>query len=132
MFEKSAQASETIFIAVVALLVLYEIVRWNIPWTRWRVIRIVLGVFLLFGLFLARLKYKTLPGPCYDYYLQASDCFTAFNTSFSSKDLFDTRRLVQQSLAVDGSYARSYALLVQTHEAAWVNPVDSDFLFLVP
>jgi len=56
MFEKSAQASETIFIAVVALLVLYEIVRWNIPWTRWRVIRIVLGVCLLFGLFLARLK----------------------------------------------------------------------------
>ena len=56
MFEKSAQASETIFIAVVALLVLYEIVRWNMPWTRWRVIRIVLGVFLLFGLFLARLK----------------------------------------------------------------------------
>src|SRR5262249_24943135 len=44
------------------------------------------------------------------------------------KDLFDTRRLVQQSLAVDGSYARSYALLAQTHEAACVNPVDSDFL----
>ena len=56
MFEKSAQASETIFIAAVALLVLYEIVRWNIPWTGWRVIRVVFGSFLLFGLFLARLK----------------------------------------------------------------------------
>ena len=56
MFEKSAQATEAIFIVVVALLVLYEIVRWNIPWTGWRVIRIVLGSFLLFGLFLARLK----------------------------------------------------------------------------
>jgi uncharacterized membrane protein YgdD (TMEM256/DUF423 family) len=56
MFEKSAQASETIFIAVVALLVLYEIVRWNIPWTRWRAIRIVLGVFMLSGFLLARLR----------------------------------------------------------------------------
>jgi adenylate cyclase len=64
----------------------------------------------------------------YDYYLQASNCFTAFNTSFSSKDLYETRRLVQQSLTLDGSYARSYALLAQTYEAAWVNPVDSDFL----
>src|SRR5262245_8779026 len=62
----------------------------------------------------------------YDYYLQASDCFTAFNTSFSSKDLYETRGLVQQSLTLDGSYARSYALLAQTYEAAWVNPVDSD------
>src|SRR5262249_49134190 len=64
----------------------------------------------------------------YDYYLQASDCFTAFNTSFSVKDLNETRHLLQRSLALDGSYARSYALLARTHEATWVNPVDSDFL----
>jgi adenylate cyclase len=54
----------------------------------------------------------------YDYYLQASDCFTAFDTSFSVKDLYETRRLLQQALALDGSYARSYALLAHTHEAA--------------
>jgi adenylate cyclase len=64
----------------------------------------------------------------YDCYLQAADSFIAFNTSFSAKDLNETRRLLQQSLALDGSYARSYALLAHTHEAAWVNPVDSDFL----
>ena len=64
----------------------------------------------------------------YDYYLQASDCFTAFNTLFSVKDLYETRHFLQQSLALDESYARSYALLAHTHEAAWVNPVDSDFL----
>jgi adenylate cyclase len=64
----------------------------------------------------------------YDYYLQASDCFTAFNTSFSVKDLYETRRLVQQSLGLDGSYARCYVRLAHTHEAAWANPVDSDFL----
>jgi adenylate cyclase len=64
----------------------------------------------------------------YDCYLQASDAFTAFNISFSVKDLDETRRLLQQSLALDGTYARSYALLARTHEAAWVNPVDTDFL----
>jgi adenylate cyclase len=64
----------------------------------------------------------------YDCYLQASDAFTAFNISFIVKDLDETRRLLQQSLALDGAYARSYALLARTHEAAWVNPVDTDFL----
>ena len=44
------------------------------------------------------------------------------------KDLNETRHLLQRSLALDGSYARSYALLARTHEATWVNPVDSDFL----
>jgi hypothetical protein len=56
MFEKSADISGMIFMVLVAVLVLYELVRWNVPWTRWRVIRIVLGLFLLFGFFLSRLQ----------------------------------------------------------------------------
>src|SRR5262245_51739523 len=64
----------------------------------------------------------------YDYYLRASDCFAAFNTTFSVKDLYETRRLVQKSLALAGSYARSYVRLAHTHEVVWITPLDSDFL----
>jgi len=64
----------------------------------------------------------------YDYYLRASDCFAAFNTTFSVKDLYETRRLVQKSLTLDGSYARSYVRLAHTHEVVWITPLDSDFL----
>ena len=56
MFEKTADISGMIFMVFVAVLVLYDLVRWNVPWTRWRVIRIVLGLFLSFGFFLSRLK----------------------------------------------------------------------------
>ena len=52
----------------------------------------------------------------YDYYLQAADAFASFTSSFSVEDLYETRRLLQQSLAIDANYARSYAILAQTHQ----------------
>jgi adenylate cyclase len=64
----------------------------------------------------------------YDYYLQAADAFATFASSFSEKDIYDARRLLQQSLALDGDHARSHALLAHTYEAAWVNPIETDFL----
>ena len=64
----------------------------------------------------------------YDYYLQAVDALGSFDKSINVKDLYETRRLVQQSLAIDSNYAGSYALLARTYDAAWVHPFDGDFL----
>jgi adenylate cyclase len=64
----------------------------------------------------------------YDYYLQAAEAMASFGSSLRAEDLYDARRLLRQSLAVDASYARSYASLANTHAAAWVNPLDSDYL----
>ena len=52
----------------------------------------------------------------------------SFDVSFSIKDLYETRRLLQHSLSMDANYARSYALLANTYHAAWVNALDGDFL----
>ena len=64
----------------------------------------------------------------YDYYLQAVDALGSFDKSINVKDLYETRRLVQQSLAIDSNYAASYALLARTYDAAWVHPFDGEFL----
>src|SRR5262245_26852745 len=39
-----------------------------------------------------------------------------------------TKRGAQQSLAIDANYARSYVLLANTYDVAWVNHLDSDYL----
>jgi adenylate cyclase len=64
----------------------------------------------------------------YDYFLQAADALASFNASFNKEDLYKTRHLVQQSLARDPDYARSYAILARTYDAAWIHPLDSDHL----
>jgi adenylate cyclase len=64
----------------------------------------------------------------YDYYLKGAEAFASFQSSFSMETLYEARRLLQQSLALDGSYAECYVRLAHTHEVAWTNPVDSDFL----
>src|SRR5262245_17166092 len=64
----------------------------------------------------------------YDYYLQAADAHASFLLSFSAEGLYETRRLLQESLSVDPDYARSYALLARTRIVAWSSPLDSDFL----
>jgi adenylate cyclase len=64
----------------------------------------------------------------YDYYLQAVDAHASFNSSFNVDHLYDTRRLLHQSIAVDPNYSRAYAVLAITHCTAWVNSLDADFL----
>jgi adenylate cyclase len=63
----------------------------------------------------------------YDYYLKAADSFVGLK-SLSVDHLYEARRLLQQSLGIDPSYARSFALLAQTYYAVWHNPVDTEFL----
>jgi adenylate cyclase len=55
----------------------------------------------------------------YDYYLQAAEAFAYFRSSAKTEKLYETRHLVQRSLAIDPSYARSYALLASTHPASY-------------
>jgi adenylate cyclase len=65
----------------------------------------------------------------YDYYLKAADIyFNAFNRSFAVDALYETRRLLQQSLVIDPNNARSHAVLALTYVASWYHRVDGDFL----
>jgi len=64
----------------------------------------------------------------YDYYLKAVVAYNSFDRAVAVDHLYEARRLLQRSLGVDASYARSYALLTQTYLAAWYNRMDGDFL----
>jgi adenylate cyclase len=55
----------------------------------------------------------------YDFYLQAADAFASFRSTYSAKDLRETQRLVQKSLAIDPTYARAYALLGSSYTSEW-------------
>ena len=64
----------------------------------------------------------------YDYHLKAIDAMIAWLRSLAVDHLYEARRLLQQSLAIDPSYARSYAIMANTYMAVWFNKVDADFL----
>jgi adenylate cyclase len=64
----------------------------------------------------------------YDYYLQAADVHARFLSSFNASDLYEVRRLLEQSVASDPKYARAWARLSWYHFAIWNNPLDSDHL----
>ena len=64
----------------------------------------------------------------YDFYLQGAEALAAFASSMRAEDIYKARHLLEHSLAVDANYARSYAVLAQTHAAVFVNRVDGDFL----
>jgi adenylate cyclase len=63
----------------------------------------------------------------YDYYLQAVDALTSFNSSFCVVDLYEVRHLLERSISLDPNYARAYATLSATHMAAWLHPLDEDY-----
>jgi len=64
----------------------------------------------------------------YDYFLQAAEAYVSFSITHNVANIEEARRLLQESLAIDPSYARSYAILSQTYVAAWHNLADKDFL----
>ena len=63
----------------------------------------------------------------YDYYLRAADMHASFFPRFSVAELYEVRRLLEQSLAIDPHYARACAKLSWTHFSAWVEPLDADY-----
>jgi len=64
----------------------------------------------------------------YDYYLKGVEALNSFSKSLAVDDLYEARRLMRQSLAIDPGHARSYAVLANTYIAVWINRLDGDFL----
>jgi len=64
----------------------------------------------------------------YDYYLRAADAHASFLSSYKAPELYEVRRLLEQSIAIDRSYARAFARLSWTHLQAWLIPLDGDYL----
>ena len=64
----------------------------------------------------------------YDYYLRAAEAFASYLSSYKAAELYDVRRLLEQCIAIDPSYARAYARLAWSHVTAWIHPLDGDYL----
>jgi adenylate cyclase len=64
----------------------------------------------------------------YDYYLKAAEAGASYGSTLRVANLEEARRLLEQSLAIDPNYARSYAALSMTYVAAFPNPAHEDFL----
>ena len=64
----------------------------------------------------------------HDFFMRASDIVTAVRSSFNVADLYEARRLLDRSIALDPSYARAYATLSYTHLLAWIFRLDEDYL----
>jgi adenylate cyclase len=63
----------------------------------------------------------------YEYYLRGAEAFFLhFRPTKAS--LYDARRLLEQSLAIDPGYARAAAMLSWTHFYAYIEPFDGDYL----
>jgi adenylate cyclase len=64
----------------------------------------------------------------YDYYLRGAEVFRLAFARLDRDLMYEARRLLLQSLAVDPSYARAYALLARTHTITYLESVDDDYL----
>jgi adenylate cyclase len=64
----------------------------------------------------------------YDFFMRASDIWSAFVSSPNVDNLYEARRLLERSISLDPNYARAYAMLSTTHLHAWLQPLDDDHL----
>jgi adenylate cyclase len=64
----------------------------------------------------------------YDYYLRGAEAFNLHTTRRTKASLYEARRLLEQSLAIDPHYARAAATLSRTHIHAYGEPFDGDYL----
>jgi adenylate cyclase len=63
----------------------------------------------------------------YEYYLRGAEAFFLHATRRTKATLYDARRLLEQSLAIDPLYARAAAMLAETHRFAYCEPFDGDY-----
>src|SRR5262249_36484562 len=68
----------------------------------------------------------------YDFFMRASDIWSAFWASPNVASLCEARRLLEHAISLDPSYARAYAMLASTHLADWLQPMDEDCLNQAP
>jgi adenylate cyclase len=64
----------------------------------------------------------------YEYYLRGAEAFFLHISRRTKASLYDARRLLEQSLAIDPGYARAAAMLSWTHLFAYLQPFDGDYL----
>jgi tetratricopeptide (TPR) repeat protein len=64
----------------------------------------------------------------YEHYVRGCVALGRFWSIFRSRDLFEARRHIGQSLAFDPKYARAFAALSRSHATGFLNPVDAEFL----
>ena len=57
---------------------------------------------------------------------RALDALAAFSAKFRVEDLYESRRLLQQALSIDPSYARSYSFLANAYGVTCANPAASE------
>jgi adenylate cyclase len=64
----------------------------------------------------------------YDYYMRGADAYGLEAKKDSTAALYESRRLLERSLAIDPDYARAYALLSWTYVHTYVEPRDAEYL----
>ena len=64
----------------------------------------------------------------YDFFMRASDLFSTAWPSSNLAGLYEARRLLERSIAIDPNYARAYAVLSATHLVGWLHSLDEDHL----
>src|SRR5262249_48237037 len=64
----------------------------------------------------------------YEYYLRGAEAFFLHVTRRTKASLYEARRLLEQSLAIDPTYARAAAMLSRTLLHAYIEPFDGDYL----
>jgi tetratricopeptide (TPR) repeat protein len=64
----------------------------------------------------------------YEYHLHGAEAFLLFRSRGMKASLYDARRLLEQSLAIDPDYARAAATLSWTYIHSYVEPFDGDYL----
>jgi adenylate cyclase len=60
--------------------------------------------------------------------LRGAEAFFLHQNRRTKASLYDARRLLEQSLAIDPNYARAAAVLAWTHLHAYIEPFDGDYL----
>jgi adenylate cyclase len=64
----------------------------------------------------------------YEYYLRGAEVFYVYRSRLTKASLYEARRLLEQSLAIDPAYARAAAMLSQTYLNAYIERSDGDYL----
>ena len=64
----------------------------------------------------------------YDYYMRGADICSLHSRTGVVASLYEARRLLEQSIAVDPTYARAHAMLSWTHWWTYVEPLDGEYL----
>jgi adenylate cyclase len=64
----------------------------------------------------------------YEYYLRGAEAFFLHTSGPTKASLYEARRLLEQSLAIDPDYARAYVMMSRTHLSAYIDPIDRDWV----